>query len=158
MRACIQRVLRARVLLPDEDNRVAGEIGQGFLVLLGVGQNDTPDQARLLAKKTGNLRVFEDGQGKMNRNLEQIQGKVLVVSQFTLYADCAHGNRPGFSEAAPPEKAIQLYECFVQELKTMKIPVETGVFRANMYVELVNDGPVTLWFDTDILTKPRKKN
>ena len=149
MRACIQRVTKGRVLLQDEENRTSGEIGKGFVVLLGVGQNDTADEARLLARKIARLRVFDDEAGKMNLDIKQIGGSILAVSQFTLYADAVHGNRPGFTEAAPPDQANRLYEEFIKFLRSEEnIPVETGVFRTMMSVELINDGPVTIWLDT----------
>lgn len=155
MRACIQRVSEAKVLLLDENNRISGQITKGFLVLLGVGVNDTEDDARYLAKKISGLRIFEDEAGKMNLNLEQVDGKVLVVSQFTLYADCVKGNRPSFTEAAPPETAQKLYRKFISELNALNISTEEGVFQTNMGVSLVNDGPVTIWIDT--INKPQKR-
>ncbi len=155
MRACVQRVLRASVALPDEGARISGAIDRGFLVLLGVGNGDDEDDARFLAKKIAALRVFEDADGKMNLDLAQIGGKILVVSQFTLFADWIKGNRPGFSGAAAPEIADRLYRFFVDELRRRGATVETGVFRANMAVSLVNDGPVTLWLDAD--ERPAKK-
>ena len=151
MRACLQRVTRARVVLPDEGNRVSGQIENGFLVLLGVGQDDTSDEVRLLARKICRLRVFDDPQGKMNLDIAQVGGAILAVSQFTLYADAVHGNRPGF-----PDRAKRLYEEFVSVVRAeYGIPVETGVFQAMMSVELVNDGPVTVWLDTDELSKKK---
>ncbi|MBR5416322.1 MAG: D-tyrosyl-tRNA(Tyr) deacylase [Thermoguttaceae bacterium] len=156
MRACLQRVTRARVVLPDEGNRVSGQIENGFLVLLGVGQDDTSDEVRLLARKICRLRVFDDPQGKMNLDIAQVGGAILAVSQFTLYADAVHGNRPGFTDAAPPDRAKRLYEEFVSLVRAeYGIPVETGVFQAMMSVELVNDGPVTVWLDTDELSKKK---
>ncbi len=155
MRACIQRVSQAKVIQQDEDNRVSGQIEKGFLVLLGVGQNDTIEDARYLARKVAGLRVFDDGQGKMNLNLEQVGGKVLVVSQFTLYGDCIKGNRPSFIEAASPELANTLYRQFILELQALNITTAEGVFQTNMGVALVNDGPVTIWIDS--INKPRSK-
>ncbi len=148
MRACIQRVQSAAVALQDENNRVAGQIGKGFLVLLGVGQEDEREDAQYLAKKIAQLRVFDDGDGKMNLDLSKVGGRVLVVSQFTLYADCVKGNRPSFVAAAPPERANELYRFFVNELNSRGVSTEEGVFQANMAVSLVNDGPVTIWIDS----------
>ena len=156
MRASIQRVTRARVVLPDEGNRISGRIENGFLVLLGVGQGDTSDEVRLLTRKICRLRVFDDPQGKMNLDIAQIGGSILAVSQFTLYANAVHGNRPGFTDAAPPDLARRLYDEFVTHVRAeYGIPVETGVFQAMMSVELVNDGPVTIWLDTDELAKKK---
>ncbi|MBQ9873895.1 MAG: D-tyrosyl-tRNA(Tyr) deacylase [Thermoguttaceae bacterium] len=149
MRVCLQRVSQAKVSLPDENDRVSGKIERGFLVLLGVGRDDEEEDAKYLAKKTAGMRVFEDENGKMNLNLEQVGGRVLVVSQFTLFADCVKGNRPSFVEAAPPEKAKELYRTFVSELNALGVSTEEGVFQANMSVSLVNDGPVTIWIDSD---------
>jgi D-tyrosyl-tRNA(Tyr) deacylase len=141
MRAVVQRVRRSRVVVGDE---VVGEIGLGLLVLLGISHQDTPEQARWLAEKIIGLRIFEDTDGKMNLGLLDVQGAVLVVSQFTLYGDCRKGRRPSFIEAAPPQVAIPLYEVFIQALKAEGVPTATGRFGAMMQVELVNDGPVTL--------------
>ena len=148
MRACVQRVSQAKVLLQDENNRVSGEINKGFLVLLGVGQGDVEEDAKYLARKISGLRVFEDEAGKMNLSLEQIGGRALVVSQFTLYADCVKGNRPSFTDAAAPETANKLYRLFIKELNSLGVSTEEGVFQANMGVSLVNDGPVTIWLDS----------
>lgn len=149
MRACIQRVAKARVLIQDEGSRISGEIGNGFVVLLGVARGDSSNEVKLLAKKIAKLRVFDDDAGKMNLDIRQVGGSILAVSQFTLYADAVHGNRPGFTEAAPPEDANLLYEEFIETLRTeYALPVKTGVFRTMMSVELVNDGPVTIWLDT----------
>ena len=148
MRACIQRVLSASVTLPQEANRLVGEIGQGLLVLLGVGMTDTESESTLLARKCSELRIFEDENGKMNRSLTDVGGSMLVVSQFTLYADCKRGRRPSFTDAAPPEQADRLYQHFVEEVRQRQIPVALGTFRAEMHVRLVNDGPVTIWLDT----------
>lgn len=145
MRAVLQRVTRARVVIGGE---VAGEIGPGFLVLLGVTHDDTPDQARWLADKVVGLRVFNDADGKMNLGLADVGGSVLVVSQFTLYGDCGKGRRPSFIDAARPETAIPLYEAFVNAVRAQGIPTATGRFGAMMQVELVNDGPVTLIVDS----------
>lgn len=155
MRACVQRVSKAKVLLQDENNRVSGEIGKGFLVLLGVGQGDVEEDAKYLAKKISGLRIFEDEAGKMNLNLAQVDGRALVVSQFTLYGDCVKGNRPSFTNAAPPDTAYGLYRLFVTELNRLGIDTEEGVFQANMGVALVNDGPVTILLDS--ADRPRAK-
>jgi len=148
MRACLQRVQSASVTLPQEGDRLVGEIGTGLLVLLGVGTADTENEAALLARKCAELRIFEDEQGKMNRSLTEVGGSMLVVSQFTLYADCQRGRRPSFTEAAPPEMAERLYQHFVEEVRRRGIPLALGTFRAEMHVRLVNDGPVTIWLDT----------
>src|SRR5919198_823447 len=145
MRAVVQRVRRARVVVGEE---VTGEVGRGLLVLLGVARSDTPEQAQWLADKVVALRVFEDADGKMNRDVAEAGGAVLVVSQFTLYGDCRKGRRPSFVEAAPPEVAVPLYEAFVQAVRALGVPTQTGRFGARMEVELVNDGPVTLIVET----------
>lgn len=140
MRVVIQRVSRAGVVVAGE--RV-GAIGCGFVVLLGVKHTDSSDDARYLAEKVANLRVFADEQGKMNRSLRDVGGAALVVSQFTLYGDCRKGRRPSFTDAAPPSVATELYHAFVEALSAF-VSVETGTFQAHMQVSLVNDGPVTL--------------
>ena len=145
MRAVVTRVKHASVTIEDT---VSGRIGQGFLVLLGVGPGDTGETAVKLADKICNLRVFEDENGKMNLNLEQVGGALLVVSQFTLYADTS-SRRPGFSKAARPELAVQLYEWFLARCRERGFQVEHGRFGADMQVASVNDGPVTILFDTD---------
>lgn len=145
MRAVLQRVGEARV---DVGGTTVGAIGQGVLVLLGVGQGDSAADARFLADKIAGLRIFEDAQGKMNLSVEDVGGSLLVVSQFTLYGDCRQGRRPGFSAAAPPEQANALYEQFVGMLRERGLTVATGVFQAEMAVSLVNDGPVTLLLDS----------
>ncbi len=145
MRACIQRVTQAAVTVNGE---LVGRIGKGFLVLLGVGAEDTKEEAIKLAEKIIGLRVFEDQAGKMNLSLQEVGGEILVVSQFTLFADCRKGRRPSFTGAAPPELAEQLYEFFVNYIAQKGIPVRTGRFREHMLVELVNDGPVTIWLDS----------
>jgi D-tyrosyl-tRNA(Tyr) deacylase len=145
MRACIQRVSRASVSV---ENEVVGSIGRGLLVLLGVGHGDSEADARALADRTCGLRIFEDGEGKMNLSLEDIGGAVLVISQFTLFGDCRKGRRPSFTEAAPPDVAERLYEVFVDAVGSRGVCVATGRFRARMDVELVNDGPVTLLVDS----------
>jgi D-tyrosyl-tRNA(Tyr) deacylase len=146
MRAAIQRVSHARVKVGGE---VAGEIGAGFVVLLGVAKTDDAAAARQLAERIHGLRLFNDADQKMNRSLAEIGGAVLAVSQFTLYGDCRKGRRPSFDRAAPAEQARNLYEEFVSALRALGAQVETGVFQAMMEVELVNDGPVTVLVDTD---------
>ena len=146
MKAVVTRVKRASVTIED---RINGRIGQGFLVLLGVGPNDTEQTAVKLADKICNLRVFEDENGKMNRSLEQVEGSLLVVSQFTLYADTS-SRRPGFSGAAKPELAIPLYEKFMAHCRERGFTVEHGEFGADMQVDSLNDGPVTILFDTEV--------
>jgi len=143
MRAVVTRVKSASVTI---DERINGQIGQGFLVLLGVGPNDTHDTAVKLAEKICNLRVFEDENGKMNRSLEQVEGALLVVSQFTLYADTS-SRRPGFSGAARPDLAIPLYERFMDKCRERGFVVEHGQFGADMKVTSVNDGPVTILYE-----------
>jgi D-tyrosyl-tRNA(Tyr) deacylase len=145
MRAVVQRVSKARVLVAGE---VVGEIGRGLLVLLGVTHTDTAEQARWLADKVISLRIFEDDEGKMNRGVADVAGAVLVVSQFTLYGDCRKGRRPSFIEAAPPEVAIPLYEAFLNAVRAQGVPAAAGRFGAMMQVELLNDGPVTLIVDS----------
>ena len=148
MRAVIQRVSRASVSV---DGSVVGQIGTGFVVLLGVAEEDDQQDVIQLATRVAGLRVFEDDEGRMNLALSDVGGGVLVVSQFTLMGDCRKGRRPSFVAAADPEKANALYESFVAELKGRGIAVETGKFRAHMEVELVNDGPVTLLLDSNRL-------
>lgn len=145
MRAVVQRVSSGSVAV---DNKTVGAIKQGFVVLLGVGQGDEEADARYLAEKIANLRVFEDEQGKMNRSLRDVGGEVLAISQFTLYGDCRQGRRPSFTEAAPAEEANRLYQYFVQELARLEIPVATGIFQEHMQVTIINDGPVTLLLDS----------
>jgi len=130
------------------EGRVVGEIGRGVLVLLGVTHADSPSESAFLAGKVAGLRIFEDEHGKMNLSAAEVQGGVLVVSQFTLYGDCRKGRRPSFDAAAPPAHAQALYEEFVARLRDTGLPVATGVFQAHMQVELVNDGPVTLLLDS----------
>jgi D-tyrosyl-tRNA(Tyr) deacylase len=131
------------------DGEVTGEIGRGLLVLLGVAASDTQDDLTWLAEKIVDLRIFEDDQGKMNRSLTEAGGAMLVVSQFTLYGDCRKGRRPSFVDAAQPEQAERMYDQFVQHVSRQGIAVATGRFRAHMQVELTNDGPVTIWIDTE---------
>jgi len=146
MRAVIQRVSRASVRV---GNGVAGEIGAGLVVLLGVSRTDNPQSASYLAEKIVNLRIFPDEAGKMNLSLLETGGGALVISQFTLYGDTRGGRRPSYVQAAPPEEAVRLYEEFVRSLRSLRISVETGVFQAHMEVELVNDGPVTILLDSE---------
>jgi D-tyrosyl-tRNA(Tyr) deacylase len=145
MKAVLQRVKRASVTV---EGRIVGQIGRGILVLLGVEQGDTNQDARELADKTCMLRIFEDADGKMNLSLEDVRGELLVVSQFTLLGDCRKGRRPSFIAAAPPDLAERLYETFIASAGIRGIPVASGKFRAMMDVELVNDGPVTLILDS----------
>ena len=145
MCAVVQRVSEAQVAV---DGEVVGRIGRGLLVLLGVAVGDADDDARQMAQKIAELRIFEDDAGKMNHWLAEAAGKMLVVSQFTLLGDCRKGRRPSFIEAAPPEEAERLYELFVGEVRRGGIEVETGRFRQHMDVQLVNDGPVTLLVDS----------
>jgi D-tyrosyl-tRNA(Tyr) deacylase len=145
MRAVVQRVSRARVVI---DGETVGEVGRGLLVLLGVTHDDTAEAAAWLADKVVGLRIFNDADGKMNQGVADVGGGVLVVSQFTLYGDCRKGRRPSFIDAARPEVAIPLYEAFVNGVKALGVPAATGRFGAMMQVELVNDGPVTLIVDS----------
>jgi D-tyrosyl-tRNA(Tyr) deacylase len=145
MRAVVQRVTRGAVRVGPE---TVGEIGRGFVVLLGVGQDDTAEDAAYLAEKIAHLRVFEDSTGKMNRSVLEVDGSVLVVSQFTLFGDCRKGRRPGFSTAAGPDRARELYVEVVRRLEALGLPVAQGQFREHMQVEIVNDGPVTLLLDS----------
>lgn len=144
VRAVVQRVTHGRVRVGDE---VAGEIGRGYVVLLGVHAGDTDVQARALAEKVAHLRIFSDDDGKMNRSLLDVGGAVLSVSQFTLYGNTEKGRRPSFIDAAPPERAEALYEVFNDRLRVLGVPVATGRFRALMTVEIHNDGPVTLMLE-----------
>jgi len=146
MRAVVQRVSRARVTVGGE---VVGEIRQGLLVLLGVGQSDTDAAADYLASKIAGLRVFDDDAGRMNRAVGEIGGAVLVVSQFTLFGDVRRGKRPSFDAAAPPEQARRLYEYLVERLRAAGLRCETGRFQETMEVELMNDGPVTILLDSE---------
>jgi len=145
MRALIQRVTQASVVV---EGAMVGEIGAGLLILLGVAKPDSTADATSLVDKIVNLRIFPDADGKMNRSLLDIQGGLLIVSQFTLYGDCRKGRRPGFDAAAPAEQARALYESFVEIARRSGLRVQTGVFQAHMEVALVNDGPVTLMLET----------
>lgn len=150
MRAVVQRVSRAKVSVNDRTGHewISGEIGLGLLVLLGVGHEDTEADATYLAEKIAGLRIFEDHDGKMNRNVQDVGGSVLAVSQFTLYGDVRRGKRPSFDEAAPPEPARRLYEFFVERIQAAGLRCETGRFQETMQVELVNEGPVTILLDS----------
>jgi D-tyrosyl-tRNA(Tyr) deacylase len=145
MRACVQRVSQAEVVI---DGKSVGRIERGLLVLLGVAVGDSAEDAKQLAHKIAELRVFEDDAGKMNWSLVEARGAMLVVSQFTLLGDCRKGRRPSFIDAAPPEDAQRLYQLFVSEVQNRGVEVETGRFREHMEVSLVNDGPVTLLLDS----------
>lgn len=152
MKAILQRVTHAKVTI---DGQVSGEIGTGFLVLLGVAPEDTQEEALYLARKIAGLRVFTDENDKMNLALADVGGRLLVVSQFTLYADCRKGKRPNFTKAAKGEQANALYEYFVSCCRGLGIETQTGAFGADMKVELLNDGPVTIPLDTDELMRKK---
>lgn len=145
MRAVIQRVKKASVIV---DNNLIGKIDKGLLVFLGVSDNDTENDLDYIFDKTVGLRVFEDEQGKMNKALVDVYGSILIVSQFTLYGDARKGKRPSFSHAARPDKAIPLYEKFIEKCKESGLNTQTGQFGADMDVELINDGPVTILLDS----------
>jgi D-tyrosyl-tRNA(Tyr) deacylase len=147
MRVVIQRVRLARV---EVDGQVAGAIGPGLLVLLGIAKTDSEKEAEYLVEKVLGVRIFPDKDGKMNRNVREAGGSLLVVSQFTLYGDCRRGRRPSFDLAASPQEASRLYEYFVNAARKSTVPVETGVFQASMQVHLVNDGPVTIICDSPV--------
>ena len=154
MRAVLTRVKSASVTI---DGKTVGSIGKGFLILLGVGPADSEETCRYLAEKALGLRIFEDENGKMNLGLESVDGQVLVVSQFTLYGNCRKGRRPSFTEAAPPALGEKLYEQFLTECTRLGYPPQHGRFGADMQVESVNDGPVTLILDTDqLMDTPRR--
>ena len=154
MRAVLTRVRSASVTI---DGEVTGKIGTGFLILLGVGPEDTPEHCKYLAQKALGLRIFEDENEKMNLGLDAVNGEVLVVSQFTLYGNCRKGRRPSFTEAAPPALGEQLYEQFLKECEALGYPPQHGRFGADMKVESINDGPVTLILDTDqLMDTPRR--
>lgn len=148
MRALIQKVDKAQVEIGAE---IASSINKGFLIFLGVGQEDEKAQAEKLWNKISKLRIFEDEEGKTNLNLQAVDGEILIVSQFTLWANCKKGNRPSFTDAAPADKGKELYEYFVSLAKKDYEVVETGEFGADMKVSLVNNGPFTIWLDTDSL-------
>ena len=154
MRAVLTRVKSASVVI---DGETVGKIGKGFLILLGVGPNDTEKECRYLAEKALGLRIFEDENGKMNLGLDAIDGEVLVVSQFTLYGNCRKGRRPSFTDAAGPELGNELYKKFLDLCEELGYPPQHGRFGADMKVESVNDGPVTLILDTDqLMNEPRR--
>ena len=150
MRAVVIRVSRASITINGE---AGGSMGKGFVVLVGVKPEDTTQEAAYLAKKCAEMRVFEDENGKMNKSLSDVGGSMMVVSNFTLYADCSHGRRPDFFHAAKPDIAIPVYEHFVSEIKARGIPLITGEFGADMAIDHVIDGPVTLILDTDQMLK-----
>lgn len=153
MRVLLQRVSRAEVRIRPEGSqdksRIVGRIASGYVILVGVAPTDTMTEARWMTEKIATLRLFPDDQGRMNHDVREYGGALLVVSQFTLYADAQRGRRPGFSDAAPPEMAEQLYGQFVALLREQQLEVQTGEFGATMEVELVNDGPVTIWLERD---------
>ena len=144
MRAIIQRVIKSELQI---DKKPYSSIGKGFLILFGVTESDTMEDAEVMAEKISKLRIFEDENGKMNLSIQDVKGELHIVSQFTLYADCHHGNRPSFIDAAKPDIAIPLYEHFIKKCKELEIPVETGVFGADMKINLINDGPVTIFLE-----------
>ena len=148
MRFVIQRVLESSVSV---DGKVVGQIGKGFMVLIGVGSGDTRETADKMIKKLIGMRIFEDENGKTNLNLESVGGSILLISQFTLYADCKRGNRPGFTDAGAPDLAEELYEYIISECRKSVPVVERGVFGADMKVSLVNDGPFTVILDSEKL-------
>lgn len=152
MKAVLQRVTHAKVTI---DGKISGEIGKGFLIFLGVAPDDTPKEALYLAQKCVGLRVFEDENDKMNLALADVGGQILAVSQFTLYADCRKGKRPNFTKAAKGELANELYEYFVDCCRGLGVNTQTGKFGADMKVELLNDGPVTIVLDTDELLRKK---
>lgn len=153
MRAIVQRVSEASV---EVDGQVVGRTGPGLLVLLGAGHGDGEAEARLLAEKTAQLRIFGDDEGKFNRSLLDVAGSALVVSQFTLFADTRKGRRPSFTDAAPPELAAPLVAVYSDALRALGVPVETGIFGAMMRVALINDGPVTIILDSESFRQPRR--
>ena len=154
MRVLLQRVKRSSVQV---DSRIVGEIGQGLNILACVMEGDTEKEAELLAAKCAKMRIFEDEDGKMNRSVLDVDGEALVISQFTLCADCRKGNRPSFTLSAAPDRAKALYEHFAEELRKNGVSkVETGVFAADMQVEIQNDGPVTIWLDSEIYKQSRR--
>ena len=144
MRVILQRVNSSRVIVEGEP---IAEIGLGIVILLGIGHDDNEEQARYLANKIANLRIFEDEAGKINRSVLDMGGEAIVVSQFTLYADTRKGRRPSFTDAAPPETASPLVERFAQLLEEQGVPTQTGEFGAHMLVQIANDGPVTIWME-----------
>lgn len=153
MRALIQRVLHAKV---EIDGQIVGEIGQGLCIFLCVIEGDTSAEAEQMAAKCAKMRIFEDENGKMNRSVLDVGGGALAVSQFTLCADCRKGNRPSFTGSAAPETADALYQHFAQCLRQQGVPTEQGVFAADMQVHIQNDGPVTIWLDSEIFKQSRR--
>ena len=150
MRLVIQRVTHAYVTLNQAETTItAGTIGAGLVVLVGIAKEDTEADVDYLSNKLLGMRIFPDDHGKMNRNIAEAGGSILLISQFTLYADCRKGRRPGFDRAAPPERALALYNYFVDALRKSSVPVETGVFQAMMEVHLTNQGPVTIIIDSE---------
>ncbi|TWU19051.1 D-aminoacyl-tRNA deacylase [Allorhodopirellula heiligendammensis] len=145
MKVILQRSLQASVQV---ENEIVGQIEQGLVALVGVGQGDSEETVRALAEKTVNLRIFSDENGKMNRNVIESGGGILVISQFTLLADCRKGRRPSFTDAAPPDRAKELYELYAEHLAARNISVARGIFAADMQVSLINDGPVTIILDS----------
>src|ERR687887_2808803 len=152
MRAVLQRVAKAKVTV---HNRVTGEIGPGLVILLGIGGGDTETEVDLMTNKIANLRIFADAESKFNRSALDTRAEMLVVSQFTLHADCRKGRRPSFTDAASPDVAAPLCDKFIAKLRAIGFKVETGEFQANMLVEIHNDGPVTIWLDTDDLSRSK---
>jgi len=148
MRAVVQRVKKGSVEIEEKE---IGKIEKGLVILLGVGQNDIEKDAEYLAEKIANLRIFEDKEGKMNLSVREINGQILVISQFTLYGDCKKGRRPSFISAALPDKAVKLYDYFVKCIKNYGLKIETGEFQAMMLVKIYNDGPVTILLDSEKL-------
>ena len=148
MRFLIQRVSNANV---EIEGRIAGEIKQGFCVFVGISNSDTKEIADKMIRKMINLRIFSDENGKINLNMSALEGELLIISQFTLYADCSHGNRPSFLDAGKPEPSEELYEYIIEKCRESVPKVEHGIFGADMKVSLVNDGPFTIWLDSDNL-------
>ncbi|MDP3900288.1 MAG: D-aminoacyl-tRNA deacylase [bacterium] len=148
MRTVVQRVKNASVKI---ENKIVGKINQGLLVLLAVHENDGQKDIDWLVNKVVSLRIFSDSEGKMNKSVQDVNGSILIVSQFTLYGDCTKGNRPSFIKSARPEKANDYYEKFIAQVKAMKVPVQTGKFQEHMAVSLINDGPTTIIIDSDNL-------
>jgi len=146
MKAVIQRVKKGSVEIKEKE---IGKIGKGLIILLGVGQNDIEKDAEYLAEKIVNLRIFEDKEEKMNLSVRDINGQILVISQFTLYGDCKKGRRPSFISAALPDKAVKLYDYFIKYIKNYGLKIETGKFQAMMLVKIFNDGPVTILLDSE---------
>jgi D-tyrosyl-tRNA(Tyr) deacylase len=153
MRILIQRVKSARVTV---DGQEVSSIGNGLLLLVGIGKGDSEDDIRYLSKKVANLRIFEDKQGKMNLNVQQVNGQVLSVSQFTLYGDTRKGNRPGFDQSADPDTAQTYFEKFNKSLRDWNLEVREGLFGAHMNVDLINDGPVTIWLESEKEVRSKK--